>query len=420
MALTPITPVAPEAPRAVSPVDGLRDGSIVEAKVTAALSDTLANLTINGKTLLVTTNKPLPVGAALTLRAERSDGQLRLIVQGAIRDAPRVLIPANAPQRAAAVLAEPVKAALARIHALNVEAALDHAPVAAPPQNFASTSPARAQAAAIVDAELNPNPAAETAQSPNETTAPAAQAQPNPPELLPNTIPAPRIPLPQGLTALIRAQAQTATVQAMFDASSATEPAPGQILPPAMPVEPVAEVTPAHPPGTPRPQGADDTMLSVALAGNGPHAPEGAADQGARVESPEFRQVHVSSGAAGGHGQAERTAAFTVEIPIFLPGNPMPLRLHVTRDEEPAGRESDMPNSSQWTVRFAAEAGPLGMVHSAISLIDGHIGVQLWAERQDTADRFRENAPQLRQALQASDLRLDGVKIAQGAPLAER
>jgi hypothetical protein len=96
------------------------------------------------------------------------------------------------------------------------------------------------------------------------------------------------------------------------------------------------------------------------------------------------------------------------------------LRLHITEHETADSEDGDSERTPYWTVRFAAEAGDLGMVHASISLIDGHIGVQLWAERGETAEQFKLNAPQLREALQASDLKLDGVSIAEGSPMGGR
>ena len=136
-----------------------------------------------------------------------------------------------------------------------------------------------------------------------------------------------------------------------------------------------------------------------------------------RNETPQSAQVHGSSAMHGSQARIEQTSAFTIEIPIYLPGNNAPLHLHVTQHEEPAKQNDDEPRSPYWTVRFAAEAGRLGMVHAAISLIEGHIGVQLWAEQEGTADAFKQNAFQLRDALHASDLKLDGLNITQGGPL---
>jgi hypothetical protein len=325
MPITPILPVTLDALQAVALGDGFREGRILEARVTAVLSNALARIEIDGQPLVVTMTKPLPVGVALTLKVEREAGQLKLIAQGPARDMPETPIPnvTPAPPRTAGIPVDPVKAALAKIQTMTVESMLDDHPA--------------------VEASLT-----------------------------------------QSLASKIGAQA-----------------APPPHLAPRIPVQ-------------------NDRAPPAALAAASENAPESGERGAVRIETPEFRQVHVSSDALGGHGRTERVPTFTVEIPVFLPGNDVPLRLYVTEHEEAAKQDDEEPRSPYWTVRFAAEAGRLGMVHAAISLIDGHIGVQLRAEREETADRFKQNAAQLREALHASDLKLDAVSITQGGPLGDR
>jgi hypothetical protein len=108
---------------------------------------------------------------------------------------------------------------------------------------------------------------------------------------------------------------------------------------------------------------------------------------------------------------------FSVEIPLHFPGHPAPLHLEVEHDQEPAGEDEDgAPRPPSWTIRFAAEAGALGMVHAAITMVDERIGVQLWAERGQTAALFQESAPDLQEALTASDVKLEALTIAEGRP----
>lgn len=113
--------------------------------------------------------------------------------------------------------------------------------------------------------------------------------------------------------------------------------------------------------------------------------------------------------------RADRVAAFTVEIPVYFNETAMPLRLEVSRREEAAEQDEGEARAPSWMVRFSSDTASLGMIHAAISLIDGHIGVQFWAERDETADWFRQNSPQLKDALVASDLDVDGVFVAQGS-----
>ena len=279
MPIPPIPPVSLEPLHPVALGDGLLDGRILEARLTALLSNTLARLDIEGRPLVVTLSKPLPVGVALTLKVEREDGQVKLIVQGPVRDMPEAPIRAAAPQRIVGTLTEPVKTALAKIQTLTVEAMLDQSPAAEP---LLAQSPA---SAAYAQAEAAPEPHIAS--------------------------------------------------------------------------------------GTPRAPRENDAAPFAAVLSAGEDAPEAGEHGAVRVETPEFRQIAVSSEAVSGHGRTEQTAVFTVGIPVFLPGFAAPLRLHVTQHEEAAREDEEDPRSPYWTVRFAAEAGRLGMVHAAISLIDG-------------------------------------------------
>ena len=233
---------------------------------------------------------------------------------------------------------------------------------------------------------------------------------------LPARAPIPQQSLPADPVKVALAKIQTMTVESMLDDTPVADDPLTQTL--ASMARPQAEAAPAShaPPRVPLPPTQNDSAppATPALSGDA----EGDERGTVRIETPEFRQVHVSSDAQA--GRSERAATFTVEIPIFLPGNDVPLRLHVTQHEEAENQEDEEPRAPYWTVRFAAEAGRLGMIHAAISLIDGHIGVLLRAEREDTADRFKQNASQLRDALHASDLKLDAVTISQGGPLGEK
>ena len=134
MPITPILPVTLDALRAIALGDGFREGRILEARVTAVLSNTLARIEIDGQPLMVTMTKPLPVGVALTLKVEREAGQLKLIAQRAGQGyargaAPHRLLP-TPPHGPLAFLRTPVKAALAKIQTMTVELMLDDNPAA--------------------------------------------------------------------------------------------------------------------------------------------------------------------------------------------------------------------------------------------------------------------------------------------------
>jgi hypothetical protein len=317
MDIPPLQPVSLEALKMLAGNDGLIEGRILQARVEAMLSNTLARLSIDGQSVDLATTKPLPIGATLTLKVEREDGQMRLVAQGMERPATDPAVGSGPGHN----LADPLRMALEKIQAMTVEAMLDE----------------------------------------TETEAP-------------------RLPTAHGADASEDEQAlRNAGRQAAGDQH---------------PKNPVAAIRSAIEDITPELRHRAATL----------------------AEKAEIFSAHTASEMAGGQMRAERTLAFTVEVPFLFPGNQTPLRLEVTRDEERGAEHGEEPREPSWTVRFAAEAGPLGMIHAAISLIDGRVGVHLFAEQERTAARFKENAFRLTESLQASGLVLDGVNVAQGRP----
>jgi hypothetical protein len=299
--------------------DWLIEGRILQARVEAMLSNTLARLNIGGHSVDLATTKPLPIGATLTLKVEHEDGQMRLVSQGMERPPPNPTVAVSRPDHS---LADPLRMALEKIQAMTVEAMLEE----------------------------------------TETEVP-------------------RLPASRGADA-------SDDEQALRNAGRQT--AAGEQHPKSSPAATLSALK--------------DTV------------PELHHRVGALPDKADALPIHTASELAAGQVRAERTLAFTVEVPFLFPGNQTPLRLEITRDEERDSENGEEAREPSWTVRFAAEAGPLGMVHAAISLTDGRVGVHLFAERERTAARFKENAFRLTESLQASGLVLDGVNIAQGRP----
>jgi hypothetical protein len=322
MEIPPLQPVSLEALKMLAQNDGLIEGRILQARVEAMLSNTLARLNIGGQSVDLATTKPLPIGATLTLKVEHEDGQMRLVSQGMERPPPNPTVAVSRPGHS---LADPLRMALEKIQAMTVEAMLDE----------------------------------------TETEVP-------------------RLPASRGADA--------------SDDEQALRNAGRQMAGEQHPKNPAAA-----------------TLSALKDAGSELHHRVGAVP-----DKADALPIHTASKLAGGQVRAERTLAFAVEVPLLFPGNQTPLRLEVTRDEEQGAENGEEERQPSWTVRFAAEAGPLGMVHAAISLIDGRVGVHLFAEQERTAARFKENAFRLTESLQASGVVLDGVNIAQGRPADRR
>ena len=481
-----VLPVSLEGIRALSLGEAVGEGRVLEAKVTAMVSATLARLTIEGQSLDVTTPKPLPVGAMLTVKAEREDGQLRLVTQGPIRNPPPPAASAGAQALPDDMLAA-VKTVLGKVQALAIEGTFGANPATAPPalpQNASATTllqiatgqvglpkEAPGQAAlsfadALSSAALGAGPAnaapvasgqpppasvaiaAGIADPANPQSAIAAQtlaegaatlATPGlaaesgaPQTALPHPPPGPGhsepIPLPLAAQHAMReagllpqAKGEAASLASMLAGKAYVEAAPGDEAvanPAPAAAEPGKSARPA-PAGLPH--GASHQPAASAADATTPALRDAAAEtRAARPGSgatADAIAAYATSSASGGPGQADRTVNVAVQVPIYFPGNPQPLRLEITREEEDADEEDGgRPRAPSWTIRFAAEAGPLGMVHAAITYADAQVGVQLWAERPETAALFNRAAPQLQDALVASDLRVEALTIAQGRP----
>jgi hypothetical protein len=425
MAIAPITAVIPVQPiEPISPSDGHREDTLLRARVTAMVSATVARLSIEGQMVDVETAKPLPVGSTLTFRAEWKDGQLRLFAQEAPRTA-GAMPSSSAP-------ATPTTPATAAIPATAVPPTIRGAQPAAPFPAMPAPAPPTAQGTPAAAGSAQP-----MAQARTHVPAPSIgfampggfRPQPMPPELRqeasglnrPGATATPLPPSAQGSVALspnvlapVRtalAHIQAMAVEAMLSGLGTEEPAldaPKTGAPPPPQAAPVAGNPPAEG-GAPRTQVVASALGAAHLL----NAPE---QEAASAE----KAIARMAGAAETPPEAprpERMVSFTVEVPLYLPGTEMPIRLQISREQRQAEQEgAASERSPSWIVRFSSESGRLGPIHAAISLVDEHVGVQLWAERDDTAEWFMSRSSELRGALQASNLQLDAVRVLHGNP----
>jgi len=435
MDVTAVVPVSLERLQAISLNDAAREGHILEAKVEAMLNSNLARIAVAGHSLNVATPRPLPVGAYLTLRAEHDGGQLRLVTQGPIRGGEMSTPPPV--QGPPPNLLDPVKAVLSKIQAMTVEATLaEGAPGTAPaagqagataapatgilPQAPASTPAQTAQLGsmlaeqALADALMPDNAplAGRAAPPPPPPTAPHLSQTGVPPsgggaallaELLETRPPAQTAPL-------VPILAERALVQALRPEGT---PVTGANVPPGVAQAQAAAVPAGLPhqagvvPGTPS---GHPVAVAAALAAE---ASEARAQNTALSDALAAYAATDTSTAAP---RAERAPVlFNFEIPLYFPGNQAPLRLEVEHDQQRED-EDGSPLPPSWTIRFDAEAGALGMIHAAITQVGERIGVQLWAERGQTAALFQDSAGELQNALVASNLKLEALTIAEGKP----
>ena len=468
MAIDPVLSVSFEALRGLSLADSLREGRILEARVTAMLTDTLARLSIAGQDIDVATPERLPVGAQLTLRAEREGGQLRLITQAPIRMPEDTPSPVTGARQAPEMLIEPGRALMAQIQTIAMEAMLDNAgvdeadlPQAATRPQAQTHAPTQAQTQAQTqDSALSSRPPPDARGAAGGDI--ARQASMRAVEaLLGGSSPIKGTALPPILPPLQPGESETAqlanllsdlankgridggrlaSILAFLGGNPAEEAPLAQALfrsQPALPGNlaeedvPLAQTPPRAQPGL---RGAEAPPAAVQQPPEtqGKSAPDAASIASmlaaeADKAQPEARReatmdairAYVAAETPASQTQAGRQAPLHIEVPVYFPGNQQPLHLQVTRDGEAEEGEDGEKRPRSWTIRFAAEAGSLGMIHAAISMVDERIGVQLWAENSDTAASFRQDMAQLHDALEASNLQLEALKIQQGSPPAE-
>ena len=102
------------------------------------------------------------------------------------------------------------------------------------------------------------------------------------------------------------------------------------------------------------------------------------------------------------------------EVPFATPQGTAVAQFEVERDGggDPAGPGETAP---AWRARFALDVEPFGPVHVQVTLSGARAGVQLWAERAETAERLRAAQALLRADLEAADYAPD-VAVSAGAP----
>jgi hypothetical protein len=117
----------------------------------------------------------------------------------------------------------------------------------------------------------------------------------------------------------------------------------------------------------------------------------------------------------GDSGRAGRAdARWTFEIPLATPQGTAVAQFEIARDgRRGASAEAPVP---AWRARFSLDLEPIGPVHVHIALTQTRAAVTLWAQREASAVRLREDAPLLAQALRAAELEPGDVLVRAGEP----
>jgi hypothetical protein len=121
-------------------------------------------------------------------------------------------------------------------------------------------------------------------------------------------------------------------------------------------------------------------------------------------------------------GQASRPDApaqtLQMEVPVRVGAETAIAQFHIQRDppDPEEGKRPGAAASRGWTMRLSLNAEPLGPLHAAIRWRNGHVGVDIWAERPGTAAALDAERTNLSDALEASAFAVDRLVIAEGRP----
>ena len=108
--------------------------------------------------------------------------------------------------------------------------------------------------------------------------------------------------------------------------------------------------------------------------------------------------------------------AWVMELPMLAGREATLAQMRVTRDGRGSGTaEQDGPS---WSIDVALDMSETGPIHARVRLGGGRLGVTLWAERGDVAERLRQDMPALRRTLDDAAFAVDDVAILTGAPAA--
>jgi hypothetical protein len=466
-------PVETQQLRALVEALGLKPGETIQARVAAMVGDGLARLSVGGSTLEVRTPQPLPVGATLTMTVERQGQAMRLLLAEnptAIRPAPTLPPPASgALPIAAPGLATPIPAANAVAAALvDLVARGLVAPATQGPVDGAQVALAvrgSQEASRLVEANAAGRAAPAT---PREALTEAVRSAAGRQESLSPLFadlsavanggtPAVSRAMPEAVT---RAMAQVLGFRLPAEGAAAPQPLARAIaqsgtfleaklaaLPPgtappadlkaalaglrsalagwtaAMGQEPAAEAAKAAVHERPPVRGALPHGQPAAQASLGPDTSpaEAARVLTERTEAALARMTLLQAASlpdARDIGRPDAPVQTMVEVPLRIGAETAILQFQIVRERDPEQQEAGTAGAARqdWTMRFSMEAEPLGPIHAAVRWRDGHVGIQLWAERDGIAAQLDAARANLSEALEASAFTVDRLTIAAGRP----
>jgi len=104
---------------------------------------------------------------------------------------------------------------------------------------------------------------------------------------------------------------------------------------------------------------------------------------------------------------------WSMDLPLAYGAQQTIVHLQIHHD---GGAETARQEDRGWQVRFAVNLPDLGEVGAQVSLRGQNAGILLWADRDETADRFSDAIGELRDSLEAAGLKPGAVVVRHGPP----
>jgi hypothetical protein len=458
--------------RALVEALGLKPGETIQARVAAMLGDNLARLTVAGQALEVKTPQPLPVGALLTMTVERQGQAMRLLLAGdpaALRSNPAQVpssggaLPIAAPGLATPIpAANAVAAALVDLVARGLVSPARTGPTDGAQVALAVRGSQEASRLAEANAAGRTTPATprealteavrsaagrQESMSPlfadlsavaNGGTPAATRAMPEAvaramAQVLGFRLPAAAAAAPQSLAQAVAKSGTFLEAQLAALPQGAAMPADlkaalGQLRAvlagwsAALGGDPVDRAAKAATHERPPVRGALPHGQPPSPASLGPDASaaEVARVLTERTEAALARMTLLQAASlpdAREIGRPDAPVQALAEVPLRIGTETAILQFQIVRERDAEAQETAAGTARQdWTMRFSMEAEPLGPIHAAVRWRDGHVGIQLWAERDGIAAQLDAARTNLSDALEASAFTIDRLTIAAGRP----
>ncbi len=113
--------------------------------------------------------------------------------------------------------------------------------------------------------------------------------------------------------------------------------------------------------------------------------------------------------------EAGEVTRWVFEAPVATPQGAAMTQFEIRREGK--GDSPDREQGATWRTRFALDIAPLGPVEAHLTLAHGHLGVALWAQTMEGAERLRSHVAILNARLVAARLPAD-VSVFHGTPAA--